>query len=340
MILSGGHIMLFISKRSALQVIQKTDGVRQATTKRNAFTLVELLVVIGILAILAAILLPAIQVARESSRKEHCKSNLRQVALAVNLFCNVKRRFPNGYFNIPTALGPDTKAWSWLARILPYEEENGIYNEGQVPQRTLRQSGIAHRQIAAFLCPSDDYSNSGPRNDAGNLGDWIGEPMVVGQTNYQAVSGANWGADSSQNRKEKNSIGSDWENLGKNGSYDGMDNGDGIMWRSDYLKPRSIKHVKDGASKTFLAGEALPEKNRYVSWPYANNAYATCAIPPNVVPKPGRDYSPSWWPNVSGFRSNHPGGLHFAYIDSSVRWIEDDIDLAVYRAQATIAGAD
>jgi type II secretory pathway pseudopilin PulG len=310
--------------------------------RRFGLTIVELLVVVGILGILVAILVPAIQAARESALKTRCKNNLRQVAIATNMYHDAKRRFPHGYFIIQGGVGPDARAWSWLARILPYAEENALYNEGQIGRATLRQSGVVDRQIPLFLCPSDDYSNLGPRGDAGNLGPEELGPIsiAVGQTNYQAVSGANWGADSSQSRKEKHSIGSDWENLGKNGSYDGLDNGDGIMWRSDYQKTRRMGHVKDGASKTFMIGEALPEKNRYVSWPYANNAYATCAIPPNVVPVPGRDYTPNWWPNVAGFRSHHPGGLHFAYIDTSVRWIEDEIDLAVYRAQATIAGGD
>lgn len=308
---------------------------------RRAFTMVELLVVIGILAILAAIILPSIQYARESSRKTLCTNNLRQVALATKLYHDAKRHFPTGYFIRNGQSGPDSRAWSWLARILPYAEENTLYHEGRVGRTTLRQSTVVHWQIPLFLCPSDEFSNGGPRSDAGNLsGDFpLGSVgITVGQTNYQGVSGANWGADGS--RRLKRGIGTDWENLGTNGSYDGLDDGDGIMWRSDYLKVRAIRHVKDGTSKTFLAGEVLPEKNRYVSWPYANNAYATCAIPPNVAPVPGRDYSPSGWPNVCGFRSHHPGGLYFARIDGSVDYVEDQIDLSVYRALATIAGSD
>jgi prepilin-type N-terminal cleavage/methylation domain-containing protein len=324
--------------------------------RRAAFTIIELLVVISIIGMLAALLLPAIQYVRESARKTQCKSNLRQVALSTSMYHDARRHFPTGYFVLYIGVGPDSRAWSWLAKILPYAEENALYNEGRVGRTTLRQSGIVDRQIPLFLCASDEYSNRGPRADAGNLAQeaYGGHPIVVGQTNYQGVSGANWGADGSQ---KTNNIGTDWPNMGRhNGgpdrpqvggsggqydaSYDGLDNGDGIMWRSDYLKPRALRHVKDGASKTFLAGEALPEKNRYVSWPYANNAYATCAIPPNVVPVRGRDYSPGWWPNVSGFRSAHVGGLYFARVDASVDWVSDEIELSVYRAQATINGGD
>ena len=96
--------------------------------------------------------------------------------------------------------------------------------------------------------------------------------------------------------------------------------------------------VTDGTSRTYLAGEDLPEKDIYCSWPYANNSYSTCAIPPNVTSQVGHNYRPDFWPNVLGFRSNHSGGVNFVYCDGSTRIIRDEIDLAVYRAMATIAG--
>jgi prepilin-type processing-associated H-X9-DG protein len=96
--------------------------------------------------------------------------------------------------------------------------------------------------------------------------------------------------------------------------------------------------VVDGMIKTFMVGEALPEKDTYCSWPYANYSYSTCAIPPNVFPRRGHNYRPEFWPNVLGFRTNHSGTVNFVYCDGSVHLVSDSVDLEVYRAMATIAG--
>jgi prepilin-type processing-associated H-X9-DG protein len=148
------------------------------------------------------------------------------------------------------------------------------------------------------------------------------------------VSGANWGADDSL-PSNQDDIGTLFPNLGKNGSSDGMNDGDGILWRCDYTAALSEKNVTDGLSHTFLAGEDLPEKNRWCSWPYANNAYGTCAIPPNYMYQ-----DPIWWPNTQSFRSRHPAGLNFAMADGSTQFINQDINLTTYRALATRAGGE
>ncbi|MGA2030907.1 MAG: DUF1559 domain-containing protein [Thermoguttaceae bacterium] len=294
---------------------------------RAAFTLVELLVVIAIIGVLAGLLIPAVQSAREAARRTACQNNLHQIALAVHQFSGEQGHYPPGQCGGPFGFGSDSRAWSWLARILPYSEENALYREGGLPQKTLSQSGIMGRQVSLFLCPSDAYSWRGPRTDAGNL-----PGIPVGQTNYKGVSGANWGADAS---RQSNDIGTLFPNPGANGSADGMNDGDGILWRSDYTAGLREANVTDGLSHTLLVGEDLPQKNRWCSWPYANNAYGTCAIPPNYT-----FADTNWWPNTHSFRSAHPAGLNFALADGSVQFISQDIALATYRALATRAGGE
>src|SRR5436190_23188321 len=107
------------------------------------------------------------------------------------------------------------------------------------------------------------------------------------------------------------------------------------MFRSDIRLARGFHSVVDGLSNTYLAGEDLPDKDRWCSWPYSNNAYSTCAIPLNVKQTSGGNYDPLWWPNVQSFRSRHSGGAFFAYCDGSVHFVGDSIDLTTYRATVT-----
>ena len=304
--------------------------------RRAAFTIVELLVVIGIIGAMIALLLPAIMAAREASRKSHCQNNLRQIGLGVQSHHAAKGFVPASQFLGPYGEGRNSTAWSWLAFLLPYVEEKNLYREAGVPTKAMTQSAGVASQVPLYLCPSDGFSNAGPRTGAGNL-DTTPElgPFLIGQTNYKGVCGSNWGADGSLKLTD---IGTDWAHEGPNGSWDGQDNGDGILGRSDSKRVRRFSMVTDGLSHTFMAGEDLPEKNIYCSWPYANNSYSTCAIPPNVVPQVGHNYRADFWPNVLGFRSNHTGAVNFVYCDGSVHLIRDEIDLEVYRAMATIAG--
>src|SRR6186997_3312302 len=88
---------------------------------RRGFTLVELLVVIAIIGILVAILLPAIQAAREASRRSHCMNNLKQIGLAVQMHIDSKKRLPTGRD------GTDEKSLAWSYYLLPYMEENAVF---------------------------------------------------------------------------------------------------------------------------------------------------------------------------------------------------------------------
>ena len=302
-------------------------------TKLWAFTLVELLVVLAIIGVVIALALPAVIASREAARKLQCQSNLRQLALGCLTHEQREGHFPVGRFYGPAdhESGRRAPSWSWMADLLPYIEEQAIYDAGGLPTKTHEASGVCDRSIQSFLCPSVGYRTNKPRDDRGGL-----SGLKVGLTNFHAVSGANWGADTSQ----KKTLDTDWRNKGANGSYDGLEQGDGMMHRSDYRKPRRLRHVLDGTSHTFIIGEVHPTINHRVSWPYANNGYSTCAIPPNLKPKDDGRHEPDWWENIGGFRSKHPHGLHFAMADGSVHFISEEIDLVVYRGLATIAGQE
>ncbi len=299
---------------------------------RKGFTLIELLFVIGILGVLVGLLLPAVQKVRQAADRVACKNNLKQLALAAHLFQGTQRRLPYGQFGGAYGAGPDSRAWSFLARLLPYLEQENLYQHGKIPLVTLRQSGVADHPVPVFLCPADPSGGQGTRLDAGNL-----DSFAVGLTSYKGVSGANWGDDPF-------GVGpffdTDWRNAGTNRSYNGLDNGDGMFYRSDFARRLRLEHVRDGTSNTFLFGEDLAGQNQWCSWPYANNAYGTCAIPPNVRRPSGGDYEPGDWPNTWSFRSRHPGGLQFAFVDGSVHFVHDGIALGVYRALATISGRE
>jgi prepilin-type N-terminal cleavage/methylation domain-containing protein len=299
---------------------------------RAAFTIIELLVVITVIGVLLAIILPAVMQMREASRRVQCKNNIRQIGFACDLFETARKNYPGGRLFDEFGSGPDSKAWSLFADLLPYLDQTPLYDLGDIPNKTLRESGIADMTVPIFLCPSDGSSATGPRDDAGNM---IGLAFAVGQTNYKAVCGANWGADETQGWGPAESH-TKWPNIGTNGSYDGLNHSDGMFCRVDHKLPRLKQDVRDGLSNTFMLGEDVPRDDIYCSWPYTNNVYSTCAIPPNLrfVPDP-RD-----WPNVQGFRSEHRGGLHFVLGDGSVRFISETIEQSVYRAMATVAGKE
>src|SRR3954452_2217232 len=137
--------------------------------RRRAFTLIELLVVIAIIAVLIGLLLPAVQKVRESANRLSCSNNLRQIALACSLyesqtgFLPVNRYggYPNFNTIFPDEFGPingwDAKSreWSFLAILLPYLEQNNMYELAGIPRRTLGATDVESRTVKTFLCPSD-----------------------------------------------------------------------------------------------------------------------------------------------------------------------------------------
>lgn len=167
----------------------------------NGFTLVELLVVIAIIGVLVALLLPAIQAARESARRTQCANNLKQIGLALANYHDQNKQFPTQTTgSAPQAGGCSGGFYSWMVPILPFLEESALYDSidrevGMMDQCNLsssatykgltislnhRNAAAAQTSIATFLCPSDSFEATtvlgsalpAPGNYSGNVG-WV-----------------------------------------------------------------------------------------------------------------------------------------------------------------------
>jgi prepilin-type N-terminal cleavage/methylation domain-containing protein/prepilin-type processing-associated H-X9-DG protein len=310
--------------------------------RRRGFTLIELLVVIAIIAVLIGLLLPAVQRVREAANRTTCSNNLKQIALGVHAYHDVESYFPVNTLVTDEAMNWDHANWSWLARLLPYVEQANLYQQANIPNNTLKQSSTqVATQINLFLCPTDPSSHTGPRTDGENL-----ETFPVGQTNYKGVEGANWGWwNLTTDNKDSGGIAiacdASWKNPSTiDGSYNGLNDGDGIFTRTDWRHKKKMSDIEDGTSNTFLAGEDVPQWDVHCSWPYANHATGTCGIGPNAKHINRTMYDPTDWPNVYSFHSRHPSGINFAFVDGSVHFIANDIELATYRALATRKGRE
>ena len=105
----------------------------------------------------------------------------------------------------------------------------------------------------------------------------------------------------------------------------------GFFWRNAEQQPSTFAHIRDGTTNTFLIGEDMPEQdNVHSAAYYSNGDYCNVSGPLNFYPN-----TPSDWPNVMTFRSEHPGGAHFCMADGSVHWVSNDIDQTTYRALGT-----
>jgi prepilin-type N-terminal cleavage/methylation domain-containing protein len=276
---------------------------------RLAFTLVELLVVIAIIGVLVALLLPAVQAARESARRMSCASNLKNIGLAMQNYHDTSQAFPIGITNpaanVTTVVNSQ---WTWPARLLPFIEQQGLYQQlnvgiGTVPSPTANSplTPLVMTPLKLYMCPSDPGN---PRQFNNFLS---GYPKL----NYPAAKPM-------------------------------------VMWRDieqdSGLANRSTRmvDVTDGTSNTFLCGErAVAKLNTFISmggiWPTqvgSNNAYTFDANPPNqsypasALTASGQCCNSANDPNnIRGSATSmHPNGLQFVLVDGSVRFIANNID--------------
>ncbi|MEX0676078.1 MAG: DUF1559 domain-containing protein [Pirellulales bacterium] len=320
-------------------------GSRQGQRPRRArsgFTLVELLVVIAIVGVLTALLLPAVQSAREAGRRTSCLNNLKQIGVALQNFHQSQGRFP------PGRGGPPPKIFSALAYLLPYVEESsleGLIDLSQAPTNVVVKgvpySGKANypaaiTTVAMLACPSD--------LSAGRVsGSEFGATNYAANSGSAAVDGSLWPADGvffgeSQVRFRDLLDGSSHtaafseRMLGTGLPFTPPQTGLFILELSNSVVLDDNSCASPGSGNWYNARGA-----KWILGNYGNTLYNH-----HFTPNP-----PQWdcmnQPQQKGFmaaRSYHPDGVNVVFCDGSTRFVEDNIDLAVWRATATRAGSE
>src|SRR2546423_10935519 len=168
---------------------------------RRAFTLIELLVVIAIIAILMALLVPAVQKVREAAARTQCRNNLKQIGLALHGYHDRNKAFPPGYVSAVGPNGPDDDrgpGWGWAAHILPDIEQAPLFRQIRFdkdigdPLNTQARMTV----LPIFVCPSDDGLPLFAVNALGDsspyttpLTDASGQPVQVARSNYVGIFG-------------------------------------------------------------------------------------------------------------------------------------------------------
>ncbi|MEZ6064552.1 MAG: DUF1559 domain-containing protein [Planctomycetaceae bacterium] len=291
----------------------------------RGFSLIELMVVIAVIAMLVALLLPAVQSTREAARRTRCRSNLHQLGIGLQSYETTHRMFAINYGSGPFD-GRNLGA-SWIAQLLPFIEQKPLWDRIEFgrPAETPANLAASSTVIEVLLCSSDAHGTGVMENRRQTL-----FPQAI--TNYKACLGSNWGEGT-------------WAPLasvtGRNaGQTDGQDRCNGFMCRGGFLPPVStrVRDLTDGSSNIIAVGEAVPEWTWHTWWYWFNATTATCAIPLNdwTIPEDTLDD----WHQNSGFASRHPGGGQFTFADQRVVFISENINRDVYRELATIQGGE
>jgi prepilin-type N-terminal cleavage/methylation domain-containing protein/prepilin-type processing-associated H-X9-DG protein len=340
-----------------------------AAPGRRGFTLIELLVVIAIIAILVALLLPAVQQAREAARRTECKNHLKQLGLALHNFESAYKKLPVGAESKQFPSNPSHPynfyRWSVLAHLTPYLEQSNAYNSlnldvplfappafDVLPQNQLA-SGLI---VPVFLCPSDQGVSVSSGYGVGALG----------PTNYAGCAGTGVGG------------GTPFKDEGIDGTFyvnsetrfrdfqDGTSNtvvmsestlGTGAENTGDPMEvqtsPQTVFRFVSGTPLTDASCDAATSWNvsnrRGFMWVdgeyrctlynhyYMPNSRTPDCLGVSLDPSPAKLYTGYGWRTA---RSWHSGGVNALLGDGSVRFVSENINPFVWRALATIKGKE
>jgi prepilin-type N-terminal cleavage/methylation domain-containing protein len=282
--------------------------------RRPAFTLIELLVVLAIIGILLALLLPAVQMARESARKTQCQNNLRQIGLALHNYHDSHTCYPSGWIGVNVTAGTLDQAglngWAWGSKLLPMLDQAPLYNQIKFGL-AMTDPGNAEVRVAplsVFRCPSDI---AGPRwtikTDDGTALTDLSTANYVGSFGTESLDAC--------------------ETLPPGRPC----LGDGVFYQNSAIRNGNIV---DGLSSTAFVGErkSLDVEEWYSTWtgyvPRAEEAavrfLGTADHPPNHPSKHFDDFS-----------SHHSGGAFLLLGDGGVRFVNTSIDIEIFHALGT-----
>ncbi len=298
-------------------------------SQSRAFTLVELLVVIAIIGILVALLLPAIQAAREAARRSQCSNNLRQLAIGLHNYHDTHGTLPAAAYCGGGVVGTSAinNCHTWIATLFPFIEQGAIHDQidfGVANNRNNNPDVLNNLVIGTLMCPSDPdrglYPNSresaytpiGPA-DSQSLGanyvvcagplhmNTCPIPAMSPNINCKSTGGARMDVDAP-----------------------GMFNGGRRAYH--------FALCNDGTSNTFLLGESLPVYSSFHMYFASHMHIGSNNPPPNyhriytACPKSRDQRISNCFAHMGGFKSMHPGGLHMAMVDASVVFINESID--------------
>jgi prepilin-type N-terminal cleavage/methylation domain-containing protein/prepilin-type processing-associated H-X9-DG protein len=322
---------------------------------RTGFTLVELLVVIAIIGILVALLLPAIQAAREAARRSQCTNNLKQIGVALHNHADKNDgALPGGSsYQHPTWRG------NWVTELLPFVEEQALADQldpkkgmNETPNQELAAGAV----LPVFICPSDPRSGQ-PIKRANATPPEIRPPGTAGNRNPPVSQGL-WytgsigptipdlcAFDNSRDACMGCDLGTEslpWASAcapcftSSNLPCPDRSKGVGMFARSD-AEGVPLRRVTDGLSHTIAVGETLPFDSIWNCLFCDNHPLSSTQIPINNFETDDPVLQP--W-RSHGFKSRHPGGINVAMGDGSVQFLHETMDYLMYNAMGTRAAND